>query len=675
MYPSQEINALRKAGKPKEAYDLAVKTRNEGVYNDFVERELAWSLYDCMKAAKGTQKDAVKNPSEYAQWFQAAAQENIAHFGNELFYENLGKMNASVVWNLQAAGNYQGLLAVLRSLAAWGNRWSYFEFEYNTKMFHYMYKAFKPETGAKGQEATSLKAQGMVELIEWYTIAFISHHASFEPGEYKGKATPSEAEQYIKSYVDALLTKNAQGNPCVSEEHLKRGAAAVKDLLESPLTKDRCASWVWVRYKYAQLLLEVEGAENARPYFVQMLMAKPKEAYLWGALAETYRGADEAQYAACLFKGLGVSQNVQMALTLHEKAAVYLAKTGNFAAAKREALIVSEFRASQGWKPSAITSQLEAQPWYGSTEPAADNTALYAQLAEQADACVISNAAGEDFYVEWIDKKNGVLSVWAKNEEGYFANSKVKNPELAEVLSEGAVYHAVFSKHRKQILSMQDKEPSAAFKNCFVRSFAGIFDKVATKSGKTTAFVRLSDGRSYHVTKRMLEENSYPQHALVSGRAVVRHFNNEGVTTSEWIITSLTVEKELPAHLFECCLAGEFERSRKGKYGFLSDFSDPVAAQSVDPALARVLKPSNTCFVPEDVVEAILEDGWNTRVDVQAERKWNKKKNEWTWVATEYLPPDTLEEHTPEEAKEAMERILKEIRAQNAAQDKNTAPF
>lgn len=627
-YPSETVKQLRQAGKPTEAYEAAVKYIQEGELNKYLESELAWALYDCMKAAKGAGKDQVVDAVSYAHWFELAAKHNINYENNTLFYENLGKLNASVVWALQAGAQTQSLIDVLHALGAWGERWTYFSFDYKEKMFHYFLRGFKPDSTLKSNQAIALRAQGMVDLMEWYTMKSFAFHASYETTEKDGRTLPSEAERTTKAYLDSLLTK-VFGEPCISLDQRKRGVQAINTLLTSGATKDKCADWVWVRYKYAQLLLEVESPEVARPFFEQMLLARPAEAYLWGALAETYKSSDKNAYAACLFKGLAISRNTQMSLSMHEKAAQYFVESENFAAAKREVLIVSEYRSSQGWKPSAVAAEFEKQIWYGATDATENNDALYQQLSASAQNLLFAGDADDsrsyDFYLERIDAKYDKLYVWLENDKHELVSSSIKDAQLASSLRVGEVYHGVFTKDLRQIMSLQDVAPRGEFKSLFIKDFTGILDRI-----KDFAFVRTTSGRSLYVSAQQLEAGQFPRYCLVRGRMVLRHVLRDGERVSEFVVDTLEFAKELDSRLFKRTLSGTYVRPKVGDFAFVSNIM--IDMSNVDEAY---FLSSDACFVPPAVASDKIANG--ALVRVKAERRWNKKKNEWGWEAKEIL--------------------------------------
>lgn len=478
-YPKDEVRALRKAGKPKEALALALGLCAKHPADKYLAGELAWALYDCMKEARGTEKGKVKDARAFAAYFAQVDEVNLAYEGNELFYQNLEKLYSSAVWNLQKADDAPALLLMLRALVSWKSHWARLSYSLQEKLLTYFQAGFikreKTEhANQDGQAAAQARAQGMVELVEWYSVSHITRRSElFETKEYQGHQVPSEAERLIKAYLEALLAKGAGGSRYATEAQRRYGVEAVGELLNNPKTEQ----WVWPRYRYAQLLLEVKGPEEAREYFKQMLVAKPREAYLWRALGETYKDSDQEAYESCMQKAENLSHKTQNGPV-----------------------------------------DTEGEP------------------SHTAESLLDVEAASHDFYIEWLDAKSGLMGLVVRKEGvRNYERLKVKDEHWARKLKAGGVYHGLFSKNYRQILSLQEVAPDSVFVHDFTRDFIGVLEQK-----EDAYFVRGTEAlgvRSLRVPEYLLRGFEGVAPCKVKGHASKRQ-NRDG-TKWYWFIESL----------------------------------------------------------------------------------------------------------------------------------------
>ncbi|WP_439787372.1 DUF7017 domain-containing protein [Parvibacter caecicola] len=301
---------------------------------------------------------------------------------------------------------------------------------------------------------------------------------------------------------------------------------------------------MWPQYKFGKLLMQVDGAQKARPFFAKVLIRKWNEPYIWGAFADTFAEDDSTAYAKCLFRGLRISRDVGFSLALHEKAMLYLASTQRFSEAKREALTVSDYRISQGWPESNIVEQQRGKEWFN-VEPADNNEELYLEMSAGAEQYVFPYAEKTNFYVEWKDDEKvlmGIASTGSRESESQLAlrlrrvnyvyvpewakglrRTAIKDRETMRELEVGACYTGVLSQDGKTILGGIESCVSEEFANRFTIEFEGTFDLVGYRdkqgNDKAIAFVRDTQRGSIFVPPNLFQNSELDTFDIVKGTA------------------------------------------------------------------------------------------------------------------------------------------------------------
>lgn len=312
---------------------------------------------------------------------------------------------------------------------------------------------------------------------------------------------------------------------------------------------------------------------------------------------------------------------------------LYLKSVQKYPEAKREALIVSDYRKGQGWPESSTVEAERYEEWFD-TEASSDNTELYQDLSAGSEAYVFPYAVKADFYVEWKDDDKGLMGIASEGNEvprpqpgalayrtkyAYVPNwaqgirrTVVKDREAMRALEVGACYSGVLSKDARTILGGIERAPSTEFEERFIVKFQGTFDFVRYKdkqgNDKSIAFVRDTQRGSIFVPPGLFRDSGLTTFDIVRGTARAI-FKDE-----QWTMETTSIEffeKPNPKDI-EKEISGEFESTRQS-FGFIGD-----------------------CFVPKSLVfEEELRDF--DQVTVLARKIWDKKKCQWGWTATTVL--------------------------------------
>lgn len=528
-------------------------------------------------------------------------------------------------WDCRKSNNVEGLIGLLNAISSLNDD-AYFKNKDTLLMF---FKGFEPSKDPSDVPLVQAKkAEGIIKLVEWFRLENLSPDM-FQEKEFQGKKQQSLAEKLVNRYTEVLGLQDKDGTFLFDETRIRMGLDTLEDVFQNLLAEQ----WVWPRYKFGKLLMQVEGPQKARPFIARVLLDKWGESYIWGAFADTFASEDPTAYAKCLFRGLRVSRDTGRSLALHESAMRYLKSVQKYPEAKREALIVSEYRKGQGWPESSTVEAVRNEEWFD-TEASNNNAELYQELSAGSEAYVFPYALKADFYVEWKDDDKGLMGIVSEGNEvprpqsgalAYRTNyvyvrnwaqdirrTVVKDREAMQTLEVGTCYSGVLSKDARTILGGIERTASKEFAERFVIDFEGTFDLVGYKDKqgceKAIGFVRDTQRGSLFVPPKLFNGSDLSTFDIVKGtaRAV---FKDEKWTMETTSIEFL--EKPNPEDI-EKEISGEFESTRQ-LFGFIGD-----------------------CFVPKSLaLSEKLRDF--DRVTVLARKSWDKKKGHWGWTAVKII--------------------------------------
>jgi tetratricopeptide (TPR) repeat protein len=233
-------------------------------------------------------------------------------------------------------------------------------------------------------------------FVRWWNVATLM------PGDWleqKGEGEsvfPSLAAKLVKALNKVIKTgDHLEDLPWITEFT----GMAVERLPDEP----------WFPYYYGKLLIKQGLINEAREWVLPVIRRKTREFWAWDVLASTYGAGDEQLRMACLAKALLChAQDESFKINVMMEMAQAMVMNGDYAEAKHELERIVAIRAARGWKtPESIVS-LQRQPWYATSEVAADNREYYTELAPQAETLVFEG-------LPWLD---GVVSGRIKSEPG-----------------------------------------------------------------------------------------------------------------------------------------------------------------------------------------------------------------------------------------------------------------
>ena len=604
-YISQEIRAKRHAGDLQGAYALARQAYAESPTDKYIVGELSWVLYDCLKRyweERGTsdgRNKFYKDPDAYITTLKSIANYNFDPIENKMFYENLSRSIGSFAWDLvksKRLAPLNPLLDALKEIEKAGAN-------YRDPM---LLRAF-----LKGFESS---AASIITAVEWYGLTNFTLEDCRDE-EYQGKKNPGIAEKAVNAYLDALITKDYNGYFIASKESHELALNTMPKLIG----RRECQHWKWLTYKYGKLLLELGKRSEANDVLGSFVLKNPKQDYVWALYGETFLPDDYDMYAACIFRALHLSRDVAYSIGSHEKAIDIFLKMENYPAAKHEVDLVNDCRSEKGWSESKLAAGARMCGWYSSTEAAANNKKLYAELGKKAEAALAKHIPKRDFYIVWSAPEQHRTCIACMPMNSVFLDSSktfVINDEcLAANCKPNETYTASLDVDNRQIYGDAEPAPNSPIRRIFIKEFEGIYDQMP-KCG----FVRTKKDDVF-VPVHVAEDAGLVHLSKVKGQCVAVQKKLKGSDKKEWKFEARIADFTPPD-------PDEFQKEFEGEIRFIANGIGFVEDCFVPPALIQ------ECDLQTDDV-----------VKIQAVKSWNKKKREWGWRAEAIL--DRMEKDDP----------------------------
>lgn len=465
----------------------------------------------------------------------------------------------------------------------------------------------------------SLKERPMdiISLVEWYGVEGLEADA-FLPREYEGKKLPSLAEEIVRAYLDALMSKDASGNSLASLESKDVGCERIKALLDQP----RCSGWIWEPYKLGKLLCEVGRYEEARKWLAPIVAANQAEPWAWQAFGKAWERESQDKYQKCLFMGLSVSKKDEYARALHEDAARLFASTGEYAEAKTEILLLDRLCEENGWRSSANVQELKSSSWYAGAEALESNERLYSALSAGTTDIVADELPWTEFYVDRVVEDKGLAHIVIEDPlRGGYVRSTVKGSDIASCVIDGACYRGHFGPKNRSLIGRIEQLPEARIARAFISTYSGELDLV-----NNYGFVNAGYMKNVWVPPKLLAECSAKQfqHASGSCRKTYKPPKAPSVEgTWGWEATTIELGAEPDPKSYRKEGVGHFEyaRSRYGQrdFGFVRD-----------------ARSNEEIYVPASLAAEHHLSNYK-EIRFIAEKSWDKKKRRWGWKVTDII--------------------------------------
>lgn len=481
------VTELRKSGRLEEAYRLAKSLHAERPNDIWVTRDFAWVLYDCMKRYRDETSPYYRNTDVYVI---SLRQVRGLRLGDDetVFFDQASKNLKNDVWDLKERGSValSDLRLLLSEVVQWDSRSPLFL----RKTISYLLKGLESDPNS------------VVALMSWWGLDKFREE-DFERREVNDRKIWSFAEEATHRYLKALSAKDQYGNLRYDERYLSGVIATAKQLVADP----RCENWEWPNKSLGDLLMAMGRDDEAAAFLATVVLEKPREPWAWHAFGKALERADHDACVSCLFKGLSLSRDTKMSLSLHEESMQLFDSQKLGQLAKAEAELIDSCRRENGWarsEPAARTLLV-----YKDVDAASPKKlrSEYSHRSRGAMECLAGHATVTELYLEWVDAKNrraGIVTqeqvqrrergVWALPIEPAL---KRKTVSLADRPSSfdaavGEVWDGILDNKQRSLLAVLPHQGDSKIRRRVIREVVGALDLVVNeKTSKRTCFVRL----------------------------------------------------------------------------------------------------------------------------------------------------------------------------------------
>lgn len=481
------VTELRKSGRLEEAYRLGKSLHAERPNDIWTTRDFAWVLYDCMKRYRDEASPYYRNIDVYVISLRQARGLRLDD-DETMFFDQASKNLKNVVWDLKERGSFalSDLQKLLSEVVQWDSRSPLLL----RKTISYFLKGLESDPN------------GVVTLMTWWGLDKFTEE-DFERREVNDRRIWSFAEEATHRYLKALSAKDQYGNLRYDERFLSGVVATAKQLVADP----RCEDWEWPNKSLGDLLMAMGRDDEAVAFLATVVLAKPRESWSWHAFGKALERADHDAYVSCLFKGLSLSRDTKMSLSLHEESMQLFDSQKLGQLAKAEAELIDSCRHENGWARSESAARTLLV--YRDVDTASPKMlrSEYSHRSHGAMECLAGHATLTELYLEWVSAKNRKAGIVTQEQEqgrtqGVWALPiepalKRKTVSLADRPSSfdaavGEVWDGLLDNKQRTLLAVFPHQGDSSIRRRVIREVVGALDLVVNeKTSKKTCFVRL----------------------------------------------------------------------------------------------------------------------------------------------------------------------------------------
>lgn len=166
---------------------------------------------------------------------------------------------------------------------------------------------------------------------------------------------------------------------------------------------------VWLKLDKAKILLSLGRDDEALPFGLAVVRAKPTDYWAWGLLGDIVSRADREAALGCYCKALSCHAEDKFTGKIRLTVARHMLERKDFSAAKLEVETVVRAKESEGHKVPEEAAEIASQPWFADTAAASSNSSFYKAKLQAAENLLyghlpwVNACIGEKFTV--VDKE------------------------------------------------------------------------------------------------------------------------------------------------------------------------------------------------------------------------------------------------------------------------------
>lgn len=408
--PSDEIKALRKAGRLEEAYQMAQSELAAEPDNIWTKRNLSWVYYDYLK-----QNTAPEHFNDFVVWLTKIMDLNLPE-EEKMLFDNLCWQIGSIVFKTFNSGlPHYGRMIQLLGLA------QSFSYTRPSEGYSFLFKAF--HKALKNTDA-------YLQFAEWWDFE------NFRPEDFQkeklpnGKEVMALAEQAYIAYAKHLLPHyNQEGAHIFDRVKVEAFLPKLIQLSENH------PGYQYPPYFHAKLLLALGDRDDMLSVLLPFARKKRNDFWVWEILSEVYLN-DEDKVFALYCRALSCPSPEEMLINLRQKMAVLLINRQLFAEAKTEINLLVAARNAKDFRIPTCVSNWQSQEWYINTNALENNKSLYNQHKSIADDILFADIPEVTVIVEFVNSDRKILNfIESESNHGFFKYERfLKNVSIGDIL-------------------------------------------------------------------------------------------------------------------------------------------------------------------------------------------------------------------------------------------------
>jgi hypothetical protein len=496
----KEVTALRKQGKLKEAYNLAIADLEQDSSNIFNKRSLAWVYFEYLKFNAVAEKyDNFISILDKIVELELPETENM-------FFDYSGGQVVKLIFNLLKEEK-----AALKKHADEGFIINVYSKEFISKVdaifqriqnFHVSKPSESYSYLIKAFHAALKDAPQYIQFVEYWGLNHLMP-ADFEPKILPDeKKTISFGESAIIAYLKLVLNHRFSNDDKENRELRRQKIEEIIPTIES--IDKQYPTLQYISYYRAKLLIAKGDSENVLSAFLPFAIRKRTQFWVWELLADLFPQNDE-KHLACLCKALSIDAQEEMQLKLRQKMAKVLVEKKLFNEAKFEITQCIETRTKHQWKISSEIENFTKSEWYANATLPENNRSFYKKHSTVAEDILYQNNPEIAVVIEFVNTDKKILNFVANEEIHGFFNyeNRLKNPKIGDVL----------------LLRIDKREESGRTKTITVRIAPAGTECPALQTFEGTLKIQ-SDKNFGFVDDVFFPPHEITQHKLIDGQFV-----------------------------------------------------------------------------------------------------------------------------------------------------------
>lgn len=442
----QEVKNLRKSGKLREAYQLAMKNlkdcaeAGDSEKTLWAKRAMSWVLYDYLKGYTGVLSDRFDSSIyskalkviDNVKKLQLAADEQMFF---EQFCWQVGKI-LSALDNETQVNEIKQLFSKIK------------EFDLSVSYEPYRYLLIQFHQGLKSEQI-------YLDFIDWWNCDNFQNQDFKEKSNDEGRTFPSLAEQVYTSYYKHII--DAVNEKSISDDEISRQLNQLNEIIST------YPEFKYLHYRRAQLLQLTGKEAEAVKAFLPYAKRNRNQTWVWELLGDLHSSNRQIKIS-CYCKALMIPTKEEFISKIRIKLAEQLINEKKLDEAKTEIERYYDFRMENGYKIDNKVNSWISMPWYQSAKKKESNTAFYKESAKDANKIFIQDLPDSFIAIDYVNKEKKIVNfLQNRNYRGFFNYSEFDiDPKVGEVYKvkmkpegdEG--YHIVYSMSEEDVDKIGD---------------------------------------------------------------------------------------------------------------------------------------------------------------------------------------------------------------------------